>query len=45
MQRTAERLGKQEFHGKDTISQLPLGAVKPRICKSMRNGENVSEKN
>lgn len=46
MQRTVGRLGKQEFHAEDTISQLPLGAVQLLICKSVtRKGENWLEKN
>lgn len=45
MQRTVGRLGKQEFHAEDTISQLPLGAVQLLICKSVtRKGENGLEK-
>lgn len=46
VQRTVGRLGKQEFHAEDTISQLPLGAVQLLICKSVtRKGENGLEKN
>lgn len=45
MQRTAERRGKQEFHGEHAILQWTLGAMKLLICKSvMRKGENVLEK-
>lgn len=43
--KNCRRHGKQEFHGKDTISQLPSGAVQLLICKGvMRKGENRLKK-